>query len=618
MNPSPWSVAGALQTCFGPLGRSKVLKSAVGAVVLTRDGSLLLEHVLSRSRSRVEGDELGRLSLQVCMGVSERFGDGGLQTLLVLEHLQRVCAEVGEEKRARLVLALEAVSSTMKHLEQDVVLAMTEGNHWRQIDDVKWIRALWMTALVPALNATSARALEGLMSNSWIGGTLSGKRGLNSLYKRCKYVLSNFDLMVLPATRETQSLSDSFCTEADELFIEGNARDHTALSHSAPRKFVCIAQVLQSHDESTTMTAQVTVKVASLLELTANPSGRLTQTRVLANALVSRGISLIFCSDRVQEAELFELASRGICVTDCVPVSHLKRLATLSGTTCWLSAAEIVSGISSSKAACGTLKSIKLVCLRGTDTHLRLQTLAPLRRENDGEDEEEKRERDNDPIATSQLVFFCSSSSTSSIYTRMLKRCLVIACSALEGTDAEGNGAGCVIPGAGAGEMGWSSLWTGVAQELHSAGSSKSQGYVQLTATIAERIGQHLQRFVGSSGPALTLLLMQSEQVCTAVADAYRQPPRMLLAATLPATSDVNRALLLWPLDGGWVSSPGDAASLASFKDPFNVGIVTSARAFLYAFTAIIESALCLARLGPGQPLLFHRKKNLASSASLN
>jgi hypothetical protein len=143
------------------------------------------------------------------MRVSERFGDGGLQTLLVLEHLQRTCAEVGEEKRARLVLALEAVSSTMKHLEQDVTLAMADGNHWRQIDDVKWIRALWMTALVPALNVTTARALEGLMTGSWIGGALSEKRGLNLLYKRCKYVLSNFDLMVLPATRETQSLSDS-------------------------------------------------------------------------------------------------------------------------------------------------------------------------------------------------------------------------------------------------------------------------------------------------------------------------------------------------------------------------------------------------------------------------
>jgi len=547
------------------------------------------------------------------MRVSERFGDGGLQTLLVLEHLQRTCAEVGEEKRARLVLALEAVSSTMKHLEQDVTLAMADGNHWRQIDDVKWIRALWMTALVPALNVTTARALEGLMTGSWIGGALSEKRGLNLLYKRCKYVLSNFDLMVLPATRETQSLSDSFCTEADELFIEGNARDHTAHSYSAPRKFVCIAQVLQSHDESTTMTAQVTVKVASLLELTANPSGRLSQTRELANVLVSHGISLIFCSDRVQDAELFELASRGIGVTDCVPESHLERLASFSGTTRWLSAAETVTGISSTGAAYGTLKSVKLVCLRGTDTHLRLQILAPLHREC----EEEKREGEIDYVAISQLVFFCSSPATSSIYTRMLKRCLVIACSALEGIDAEGNGAGCVLPGAGAGEMVWSSLWTGVAQELHSTGSSKSQWHGQLTTTIAERIRQHLQRFVGNSGPALTLLLLQSEQVCAAVADAYQQPARMLLAATLPPTSDVNLNLLLWPRDGGWVSSPGDASSLASFKDPFDAGIVTSARAFLYAFTAVIDSVLCLARIGNGHPL-FHRKKNITSSASLN
>jgi hypothetical protein len=512
-----------------------------------------------------------------------------------------VCASVKDNKRARFVLSLEAISSVMRHLEQDVSNAMCERGYWRRIDDVKWIRALWMTALVPALNVATARILEELISVAWIG-TLSGKGGLSSLYKRCKYVLNNFDLMVLPSTRETQSLCDSFCTEAGELFIEGNARDHTLSSASYPRKFVCISQLLQSHDESTTMTAQVTVKVASLRELAANPSGQIAQTRMLADALVARGVSLIFCSDRVLDAELFELASRGICVTDCVPEAHLEHLAKISNTMSWISSADALAGFSSGESTmcrqCGALKSIKLVCLRGTETHLRLHLAR-----NDLE-ECESRERDPANII-SQLVFFCSSEATRSIYTRMLRRCLVIACSTLEGADAEGTGASCIMPGGGAGEMDWSSLWTSVAQDLRSTGTL-AEG---LPVIIAQLIRQHLgQRLVCNSGSALTLLLIQSAEVCAAIADAYQQPPRMLLAATISPPSVVNRALLLWnDTSRGWISS-GEEGTLASFTNSFDAGVVTSARAFFYSFFASLDATLLVARLGRGQPLLYNRK----------
>ena len=170
----------SLWSSYGPHGRSKLVRST-GTVFITRDGEQMLEH-LSESQGSNSESIMRRMLLRACMGVSRRQGDGSLGTLVVLDSLLRDWANPSgtggvsdtEEtsmqhgERVRCIMALNAMSFVVHHSEREIAQMMVGSGLWIRLNEVKWVRGLWMALLVPALNARSALGLEQLLWN-WVG-----------------------------------------------------------------------------------------------------------------------------------------------------------------------------------------------------------------------------------------------------------------------------------------------------------------------------------------------------------------------------------------------------------------------------------------------------------------
>ena len=658
-----------LQSSYGPNGHSKVVRGPTGTIYVTRDGTTMLEHMLEGTERA--GSPLQRLMLEACIGVSQRFGDGALGTVILVDSLLRSLC-MGE--RVRSLMAINAVSFVVQRFEDDITDGMVRCGYWKSLEEAKWIRGLWMTALVPAMSASSAQVLERLLWK-WLGANdglqhqqasiSSSSRpspSLPAVLQRCEDALSDFELLVLPMLREGYALSDSFVAEPDELFISGNCRDHSALTRAASSpgiSFLCIKQLVQRHEPNSTLTAEVTVMTASLSSLlTTKPSGRLSQIRSLAELLLGAGIDAIFCADRIEEeaeAELFELASRGIVVTDCVPENHLARLARLARCNLWISAAEAMSGVAETGGclsvkglAAGRLGRVERVMMRSADISLRISGIGCGESSGLGVGGSGQR--------VCQLLLRCGSSAMSIVYTRLLRRCLLIAVSALRGRghdadddDKAGGAEGvqygsstdkqysCLIPGAGAGDVSWSALWSLVAEALltvdcqspspspsPSPSSSSSQEGVSdplksLASGLAERLAAYLGSMLGAEGPVFVSGLLRTSALCLAISEAYLQPPLLLLknhrhagesgsgSGSGSGTSEhsLQHALLLWrqQRDGGgyqgWVSFIGShAGNVASLADSFEHGVVGSSRQHWASFKACLHACTVFLRVG--------------------
>ena len=630
-------------SAFGPSGRSKIMHSETGAVLVTRDGQQMLEQRLSAASA------LERQTLQACVGVSRRFGDGSLGAAIVLDSLLggllgrgrgRGSArgrEAAREERVRSLLALNTLTSVMRHSESEITAELVRLGCWKRLGETKWLRGMWMSALVPALNPTSAKALE-LVFWRWIGArTRRPPRSaqLPDLLARCKYALDNFQLLVLPTIREGCSLSETFCADEDELFLSGHCRDHSALGDGSC--FLCIKQLVHRVVADHTITAQIIVETTSLSSLVAKASGRILQMRALVQLLASQGVQAIFCCDRVDEAELFELASRGIVVTDAVPEDHLQRLALQSRCCVWPSAADVLTGLSSVPSGegggggVGRLKRLEQVKLRSADTSLRISGLGS------GGGGGVQHGMAHHAQAVPQLLVHCSSAAACSIHMQLLRRCLLITISALE---PEGEGeTGCVVPGAGANEMLWSGLWTLVGDAL----LAQSQGQTTISGPsaalllrpiaqlIAGRVIARLGDLLGATGPVVTATTLRAEALCRTLADAYLQPPLLLLrnhaGEREGADASLQRALLLWKskvlggssssssnssLHQGWVTFIGDhAGNLSALDDCFAYGIVGSARQFWYTMTVCLEAATVSLRIGDGDVINVTKRQKI-------
>lgn len=653
-----------LQSSYGPNGHSKVVRGPTGTIYVTRDGSTMLEHMLEGSERA--GSPLRRLMLEACVGVSQRFGDGALGTVILVDSLLRSFLCMGE--RVRSLMAINAVSFVVQRFEDDITEGMVRCGYWKRLEEAKWIRGLWMAALVPAMSASSAQVLERLLWK-WLGAndglqhqqastSSTSSPSLPALRKRCEDALSDFELLVLPMLRQGYALSDSFVAEPDELFISGNCRDHSALTRAAASpgiSFLCIKQLVQRHDQNSTMTAEVTVMTASLSSLlTTKPSGRLSQIRSLAELLLAAGIDAIFCADRIEEeaeAELFELASRGIVVTDCVPENHLARLARLARCNLWTSAAEAMTGVglpggcrSIEGPAAGRLGRVERVMMRSADVSLRISGIG-CGESSTGLGVDGSRQR------VCQLLLRCGSAAMCAVFTRLLRRCLLIAVSALRGRShdtgdddkAGGGGAegvqcgcstdnseySCVVPGAGAGDMAWSALWSFVAETLltvdcRSPSLSQvgmSDPLKSLASSLAEQLAAYLCSMLGAEGPVFESGRLRTSALCLAISEAYLQPPLLLLknhqhtgengngtgTGTGTGTSEhsLQHALLLWRQQWecggyqGWVSFIGPhAGNVASLADSFEHGVVGSSRQHWASFKACLHACTVFLRVG--------------------
>ena len=595
--------------------------------------------------------------LRACMGVSRRQGDGSLGTLVVLDSLLRDWANPSgtggvsdtEEtsmqhgERVRCIMALNAMSFVIHHSEREIAQMMVGSGLWIRLNEVKWVRGLWMALLVPALNSRSALGLEQLLWN-WVGAeTVPG------LLHRCRYALDNFERLLLPVVREGAVLGDSFFTAPGELYISGHCRDHSAVSG----RLVCIKQLIQRLDPDTTMTENVTVETNSFRELMAVPSGRISALRTLAEILVEREVNVVFCSDSLDYggdeggAELFELASRGLTITDRVPPESLEQLAVQAGCALWISVGEALAslqaaecGMEYDRGGVGTMLQANRVRMPYADVSLRLSGLGV-----GGNAEKQQNSQ------VSQLLVHSGSGSLSGVYSRLLRRCLLTAVSTLEseegdaknmtnsddGNDNEvenvGGGMGaCIVPGAGASEMLWSSLWSQVADELKNNTGVGTGGHnanaIQplhaLARLLSQRLSARLQGLLGSTGPAQGSATLRLAALCRALSSAYLQLPLLLLRNHSGAGAgehSLQRLLLHWRSSQiqngqgrGWITFVGaqHTGNLAALENCFQYGVVGSARQFWASFVVCLDACTMYLRVS-GKVL----KRTLTHSGSV-
>ena len=232
----------------------------------------------------------------------------------------------------------------------------------------------------------------------------------------------------------------------------------------------------------------------------------------------------------------------------------------------------------------------------------------------------------------SQLLLQCGSAASGAIYTRLLQRCLLIAVSALEvqGEGEEEGEVSCVVPGAGANEVMWSALWAQVGQALTAAAvpphphPHPHPQQQSLALLVARRVSARLAEMSGSEGPALVAATIRTAAVCRALAEAFLQPPLLLLRNHAAdgglGESGIQRTLLQWrrsysepgagrPQDG-WITFIGKhTGPLSEMQDCFLYGIVGNSRQFWYTLLVCLDSCTTHLRID-GQAMSVKRAKS--------
>jgi len=175
------------------------------------------------------------------------------------------------------------------------------------------------------------------------------------------------------------------------------------------------------------------------------------------------------------------------------------------------------------------------------------------------------------------------------IYKRAIKRCLRIGLSALSKP--------LLVPGGGAGEIMWSTLWSSVGHALLFPTSSSwpcsliPPLLLPVVSHIVAKIHDRLEHR-GSS------VLLNVASLCHKISISYLVPPLRLIAsnhschdASLKTAREQNRLLLLWQTNvksSTWTMSQGFVLALRgsflaepfAFRDAFAHGVVCSSHQF--------------------------------------
>lgn len=163
-------------------------------------------------------------------------------------------------------------------------------------------------------------------------------RTLKSTVTECKSILDSWDDYVI-ISLSGQSLCDSFCIPLDDIVLEGRCKDFTALKrknvlksavgrknkekfhghHDALHRFVCLKRCI-SPVVATSLTESVTVKITSLSDLNPIYGPNLfakTESfgvQEMVKWLNLNGVSVIFCSDSIDDDVVHIVACEGISV----------------------------------------------------------------------------------------------------------------------------------------------------------------------------------------------------------------------------------------------------------------------------------------------------------------
>ncbi|KAJ1440492.1 hypothetical protein B484DRAFT_149106 [Ochromonadaceae sp. CCMP2298] len=157
-----------LDSCFGPLGRSRIVCNASGGAIIAKDSQLLLPHYVDDV-----SDGFERFVCQESMKAASRWGDGLNSSLILTRSFTaQLSAEINsggsestrQRKRSRLLYAVQAVRSACAQSRDDIRLCMIECNLWHVESSVeKWISSICRSTAHPSTNAAIAEHVASLM-----------------------------------------------------------------------------------------------------------------------------------------------------------------------------------------------------------------------------------------------------------------------------------------------------------------------------------------------------------------------------------------------------------------------------------------------------------------------
>lgn len=161
-----------MNVSFGPFGRSKVLCNITGGIVVTKDGSQLIEHYL-RGNERF----IRKYWTQQCVKHAESVGDGLVTTYItlnsVLNHidneLRLFCKDnhIIHTKRILQLRSTEAIIHTMKANQTLITDQMIRTDFWHRADDIhSWLKHMCHNILVPACDLSSVRSISDFLVNT--------------------------------------------------------------------------------------------------------------------------------------------------------------------------------------------------------------------------------------------------------------------------------------------------------------------------------------------------------------------------------------------------------------------------------------------------------------------
>lgn len=641
---------------FGPLGRTKAIKTATGTVIISRDSTHFLDAILP-----------DHIWFKNCITHGKRYGDGKLSQLILMSKTLKVFNSHLSEFVRKLRIPLSIIISAYWESYVLIVNGMLSSHCWElAYDDISYYTSVWMSILTPASNENIASGIVKIMLK-WLTSDSSRNTIITENFD---HVLNHFNFFV-QAHIGGGVLDQSYILSNDALLIEGRCKNNFTFVNESPissnqlnsniyLRFIIIyafsSYINQSNPSggSSSMQLATVLQVGSFADLVSQYQ---TSVRSFAEFLqflkMKYNVQVIFTTTEVSGSLLHEIAAEGITIVDRVPPVQLTYLSEKVSVRVWESELDIIQSEArtaaganespSRSAPVGQLSYLHIVYLRPKtyDPAVCLRGLQPPHTSRDTFPSDSA--RSNCPVP--QLVLRVESEAIGRLYTNMIHRCLT----AIAATKSHGRppSAGLdsgrlLVPGGGAAEMAWSLLWERVADRIGqpalAASASEARGAESASTALESVANQLSERVLARLDKTIS---GESNQVsakvniiwlCRLLASAYGEIPLTLLrnsrciasgASELSAqlNASLNREWLAWRescraeagrigLNLKTINRTGRLSyTRPSYSDSFEAGVASSGITFLAGFSSLLDTLTLFVRVGGDSGVVYIRSK---------
>jgi hypothetical protein len=157
-----------LDSCFGPLGRGRIVCNASGGAIIAKDSQLLLPHYVDDV-----SDGFERFVCRESMKAATRWGDGLNSSLILIRSFtaqlmgeidRGSCEVTRQRKRSRLLYAVQAVRSVCAQNREHIQRCMIECKLWHVESSVgRWLYSICQSTAHPSTNAAIAQHVATVM-----------------------------------------------------------------------------------------------------------------------------------------------------------------------------------------------------------------------------------------------------------------------------------------------------------------------------------------------------------------------------------------------------------------------------------------------------------------------